>query len=111
MGRREIRGVNDKENSGTHHDGDKSEVVLTLYVLSKTAQSSHAVATIQGICSNELVGRCRLDIVDVSENPEVAERDAIIATPTLIKLAPPPLRRILGDLSSSEEVLVALQLS
>ncbi len=99
------------ENANKNAAGtDSSEVVLTLYVFSKSAQSSHTIASIQGICDNELAGRCRLNIIDVKECPEAAEQDAVIATPTLIKYAPPPLRRILGDLSNSREVLVALQL-
>jgi circadian clock protein KaiB len=60
------------------------------------------------ICENELQGRYELEIIDVVQHPQVAEDDKILATPTLIKQLPPPLRRVIGDLSDTEKVLMGL---
>jgi len=63
------------------------------------------------ICAEELNGEYELDIVDVLERPQLAEEEKILATPTLIKSLPPPLRRIIGDLSNKEQVLLGLDLA
>ena len=62
------------------------------------------------MCESDLSGRYELEIIDVLEHPEKAEQDKILATPTLIKQLPPPLRRVIGDLSDSEKVLLGLEL-
>lgn len=61
------------------------------------------------ICENELHGKYELEIIDVLEHPQVAEDDKILATPTLIKQLPPPLRRVIGDLSDTDKVLLGLE--
>ena len=68
-----------------------------------------AIDNLNRICAQELDGRYELEIVDVLENPQRAEDERILATPTLIKQLPPPLRRVIGDLSDKEKVLLGLE--
>jgi circadian clock protein KaiB len=67
------------------------------------------VANLRRICEQELAGQYALEIIDVLENPQLAEDEKILATPTLIKQLPPPLRRVIGDLSDTEKVLLGLE--
>jgi circadian clock protein KaiB len=87
------------------------DVRLELYVVGQSRNSAAAVANLRRLCDEELAGRCDLQVVDLLEHPELAERANIVATPTLIKLAPPPVRRIVGDLSATRLVLDSLELS
>jgi circadian clock protein KaiB len=82
--------------------------LLKLYVTGQSPRAQTAIANLQRICDEELEGAYELEIIDVLENPEAAEDDKILATPTLIKQLPPPLRRIIGDLSNKEKVLLGL---
>lgn len=84
--------------------------VLKLYVTGLTSRSQRAVATLRRLCETELSGRYELLVVDVLEKPELAERDKVLATPTVIKERPEPERRIIGDLSDADRVLDALDL-
>lgn len=84
--------------------------VLVLYVAGTTPRSTRAVRTIKQICEEHLAGRYDLDVVDIFQQPTLAEGDQIIAVPTLIKRLPPPLRRFIGDLSSRERLLMGLDL-
>jgi circadian clock protein KaiB len=68
-----------------------------------------AIANLQRICEQELEGKYELEIIDVLESPQLAEDEKILATPTLIKQLPPPLRRVIGDLSDKEKVLFGLE--
>jgi circadian clock protein KaiB len=86
-----------------------SAFLLKLYVAGKTARTALAIANLQRICDEELQGRYQVEIIDVIENPQQAEDDRILATPTLIKHLPPPLRRVIGDLSDKEKVLLGLE--
>ncbi len=83
---------------------------LKLYVTGQTPRSERAIANLQLICENQLQGQYHLIIVDVLKDPGLAEEEKIIATPTLIKELPPPLRRLIGDLSDSTEVLSGLDI-
>lgn len=74
----------------------------------KTPRAEQAIANLKRICEQELQGRYELEIIDVIEYPERAEEARILATPTLIKELPPPLRRVIGDLSDKEKVLLGL---
>ena len=85
-----------------------SEFILKLYITGKTANSQRAVENLKNICETELCGQYELQIIDVLESPQAAEEDKILATPTLIKQLPPPIRRIIGDLSDKEKLLVGL---
>lgn len=84
---------------------------LRLYITGKTPKSERAIANLKEICERDLQGLYILQIIDVLENPQLAEDEKILATPTLIKDLPPPLRRVIGDLSNSEKVLLGLDLS
>ena len=85
--------------------------ILKLYVTGQTPRSERAIVNLRRICETELNDKYELVIVDILERPGLAEEEKIIATPTLIKELPPPLRRIIGDLSDSMEVLIGLDLS
>ena len=91
------------------HSVGLPQYVLKLYVTGANPRTERAVSNLKRICEAELHGRYSLDIIDVLENPEAAERDRVLATPTLIKELPPPIRRIIGDLSDHEKVLLALE--
>jgi circadian clock protein KaiB len=82
---------------------------LTLYVTGSSPRSKVAIANLERLCKEELLGEYQLEIVDVLENPQRAEDEKILATPTLIKQLPPPLRRVLGDLSNRDKVLLGLE--
>jgi circadian clock protein KaiB len=86
------------------------EFLLRLYVTGTTARSSRAIRTIKAICEEHLRGRYALEVVDIYQRPALAKDEQIVATPTLIRELPPPLRRLIGDLSDTERVLVGLDL-
>jgi len=67
------------------------------------------VANLRRICEQELRGRYELQVIDVLEQPQLAEDEKVLATPTLIKQLPPPLRRVIGDLSDKDKVLLGLE--
>jgi circadian clock protein KaiB len=83
---------------------------LRLYITGKTPKSERAVTNLKKIFEEDLKGLYELQIIDVLEFPQLAENEKILATPTLIKDLPPPIRRIIGDLSNSEKVLLGLDL-
>ena len=68
-----------------------------------------AITNLRRICEQELRGQYELEVIDVLEQPQMAEDEKILATPTLIKQLPPPLRRVIGDLSDKEKVLLGLE--
>jgi circadian clock protein KaiB len=86
-----------------------SKYILTLYVTGTSPRTRVAIDNLNRICKQELDGRYELEIVDVLEHPQRAEDERILATPTLIKQLPPPLRRVIGDLSDKEKVLLGLE--
>jgi len=83
---------------------------LRLYVAGQTAKSLRAFANLKHLCENYLGGRYRIEIVDLLQQPTLAKGDQIIAVPTLVRRLPPPVRKIIGDLSNTERVLVGLDL-
>lgn len=86
-----------------------SRYLLKLYITGTNPRTDRAIANLRQVCESDLKGDYSLDIIDVTENPEAAERDRILATPTLIKALPLPLRRVIGDLSDKDKVLLALE--
>ncbi|MEN9204869.1 MAG: circadian clock protein KaiB [Thermostichales cyanobacterium BF4_bins_65] len=84
--------------------------VLKLYIAGNTSNSLQALRTLQDILEKEFQGVYTLKVIDVVKNPQLAEEDKILATPTLTKTLPPPVRKIIGDLSDREKVLVGLDL-
>ncbi len=89
---------------------NKVSYLLRLYVSGATPQSVRAIANIKKICEEHLKGRYDLEVIDLYQKPKLAKGEQIIATPTLIKKLPPPLRRIIGDMSVTARVLVGLDL-
>ncbi len=85
--------------------------VLRLFVTGTTTRSLRAIANIRRICDEHLAGRCELEVVDVYANPEATREFQIVATPTLVKILPEPMRRIIGDLSDSPRVLAGLNIA
>jgi circadian clock protein KaiB len=84
--------------------------VLKLYVTGLTPRSQDAVKNLKKILNEDYKGVYSLRVIDVVKHPNLAEDDKILATPTLIKILPPPVRRIIGDLSNREKVLLGLDL-
>jgi circadian clock protein KaiB len=83
---------------------------LRLYVAGQTIKSLLAFANLKRICEEHLGGSYQIEIVDLVENPELASGDQIFALPTLVRKLPEPIRKIIGDLSNTERVLVGLDL-
>jgi circadian clock protein KaiB len=91
-------------------DVDTHRYVLKLYVTGKTPRSTQAVETLRAICDRYLEGRYDLEVIDIYQQPGLLAGEQIIAAPTLLKKAPPPMRRLIGDLSNHRRVLVGLDL-
>lgn len=83
---------------------------LRLYVAGQTPRSIAALNNLKQLCETHLQGRYRIKVIDLLVNPQLAREDQILAVPTLVRKLPEPMRKIIGDLSSSERVLVGLQL-
>jgi circadian clock protein KaiB len=84
--------------------------VIKLYVTGQTPRSLAAIANLRQLCEDELGGRYELEVIDVLDRPQLAEDEKIFATPTVVKELPVPIRRIIGDLSDTERVLLGLDL-
>lgn len=89
---------------------NRKAYVLKLYVAGNTPNSTRAIRVLQDILEKDFQGVYSLKVIDVLENPQLAEEDKILATPTLTKILPPPVRKIIGDLSNREKVLIGLDL-
>jgi circadian clock protein KaiB len=85
-------------------------VVLKLYVSGLTSNSTRAIADLGRFCNEHLAGRCQVEVIDIYQQPELAIEAQIVALPTLIKLSPPPVRRLIGSLAESRRVLRSLAL-
>ena len=83
---------------------------MRLYVTGTTPKSVRAIQNLKQICDEHLQGRCDLEVIDIYQQPVLAEGDQIIAVPTLIKKLPLPLRKFIGDLSNAEKILLGLDL-
>lgn len=84
--------------------------VLRLYITGMTRRSMQAVANLKAVCEEYLIGRYDLEVIDIYQQPLLAKGDQIVATPTLIKKLPVPVRRMVGDLSQQERVLLGLDI-
>jgi circadian clock protein KaiB len=89
---------------------DGGTYILRLYVAGQTKKSLAAFSNLKRIGEEHLKGRYRIEVVDLLENPTLAKGDQILAIPTLVRRLPPPVRKIIGDLSNTERVLVGLDL-
>ncbi|AXC10667.1 Circadian oscillation regulator KaiB [Acidisarcina polymorpha] len=84
--------------------------LLRLYVAGGTAQSTRAIIDARRLCDDHLAGKYRLEVVDIYQRPVLARDEQIIAVPTLVRHYPKPLRRLVGDFSNAERILIALDL-
>jgi circadian clock protein KaiB len=81
---------------------------LRLYVAGQTPKSISALANLKKMCEEHMAGKYRIEVIDLVKNPQLARSDQILAIPTLVRRLPEPMRRIIGDLSNKERVLVGL---
>ncbi|MBW3097405.1 circadian clock KaiB family protein [Pseudohoeflea coraliihabitans] len=108
----ERKGIAPLEDT-TDEDGrapDGTFYNLRLYVAGQTPKSLSAVANLKKLCEDHLAGQYDIEVVDLSQNPQLAAGDQILALPTLVRRLPPPLKKIIGDLSNQERVLVGLDI-
>jgi circadian clock protein KaiB len=89
---------------------DKDFYILKLYVAGQTKKSLAAFTNLKKICEEHLGGRYRIEVIDLLENPQLAKGDQILAVPTLVRKLPEPIKKIIGDLSNTDRVLVGLDL-
>ncbi len=91
-------------------DGEDGYYRLRLYVAGQTTKSITAMNNLKRVCETHLAGRYEIEVIDLMENPRLAAGDQILAIPTLVRRLPAPLKRIIGDLSNTEKVLVGLDI-
>jgi circadian clock protein KaiB len=84
--------------------------ILRLYIAGQTPNSVTAIANLKKLCEEKLQGKYRIEVVDLLEKPQLAKGDQIIAIPTLVRRLPPPVKKIIGNLSKTESVIVGLDL-
>ena len=96
------------KRSSANSSGAGENYILRLYVSGATALSGRAVINARKIFDAHLKGRYRLEVLDIADNVAMAMKDQIVAAPTLVKLAPAPLRRFIGDMSNAEKILERL---
>jgi circadian clock protein KaiB len=85
-------------------------MALRLYIAGQTPRSTAAFANLKRICEAHLAGRYRIEVIDLIQSPQLAQGDQILAVPTLVRRLPEPIRKIIGDLSNTERVLVGLDI-
>jgi circadian clock protein KaiB len=96
--------------AGGAREEESNRYVLRLYVAGQTPKSVDAISNIKKICEENLKGRYELQVIDLYQQPQLARGEQIIAVPTLIKKLPPPLRRFIGDMSNTEQLLIGMDL-
>lgn len=102
---------NAKESNARRNGRPADEVwTLRLYVAGQTMKTIAAWQNLEAICEEHLAGKYTIEVIDLLENPTLAEGDQILAVPTLVRKLPAPVRKIIGDLSNTERVLVGLDL-
>jgi|ERR1051325_5993775 circadian clock protein KaiB len=99
-----------KRQPGTPAKGDGEFWELRLYVAGQTPKSLTALANLKRICEDHLADKYKIEVVDLAKNPALARGDQILALPTLVRKLPEPMRKIIGDLSHTERVLIGLDL-
>jgi circadian clock protein KaiB len=96
--------------SGSTVGNDEAHYQLRLYVTGQTDRSEAAIRNLRRVCEIHLYGRYDLEVFDLAENPQLAAEDRILATPTLVRRSPKPVRRIVGDLSNTDKLLASLDI-
>lgn len=99
-----------KTRPAGHRRRAAKEWLLRLYIAGSSSKAAAALANLRAIGEEHLKGRYSIEVIDLLENPRLAEGDQILATPTLVRALPTPLKKIIGDLASTERVLVGLDL-
>lgn len=103
--------MNEYDNNETAEEElDGGPWELRLYVAGQTPKSITAFNNLKKVCEEHLAGKYKIEVVDLIKNPQLAQGDQIVAIPTLVRKLPSPVRKIIGDLSNTERVLVGLQL-
>jgi circadian clock protein KaiB len=97
-------------DEGDNEPDPTREYHLRLYVAGQTPKSLAAIANLKQVCEEHLSGRYRIEVIDLLVSPQLAAGDQIVALPTLVRRLPPPLKRIIGNLSDQEKVLVGLDI-
>ena len=100
----------DKTKQRTKSTGAEREWELRLYVAGQTPKSLAAFANLKKICEEHLAGEYHIEVIDLLKNPQLASGDQILAIPTLVRKLPEPIRKIIGDLSNTDRVLVGLDI-
>ena len=96
--------------SGRRSRREREEWILRLYVAGQSQRSASALRNLEAVCQEHLAGRYRIEVVDLVKQPQLARGDQIVALPTLVRRLPPPMKKIIGDLSNQERLLVGLDL-
>ena len=91
-------------------ESSTARYLLRLYVVGDSSKTKAAITNLEELCEKRLKGRYQLEVVDISKNPQLAISEQIVAIPTLVKVLPLPIRRIIGDLSKPQRVIVGLDL-
>lgn len=102
--------MSDDRDPADHDDDEPGTYQLRLYVAGQTTKSMTAMANLKRFCEEHLAGRYDIEVIDLMHNPQLAAGDQILAIPTLVRRLPAPLKRIIGDLSNTEKVLVGLDI-
>jgi circadian clock protein KaiB len=110
MAKKTHRSVTEAFERSLEHGPNDERYVLRLYVTGMTPRSIEAITAIKAICEEYLEGRYDLEVIDIYEHPSLAKDEQIIAAPTLVKKLPAPLRRLIGNLSMQERVLLGLDI-
>jgi len=104
------KAIRTKTASVKKANGHNAKLELKLYVAGQTPKSIAALANLKKICAEHLQGRYKLHVIDLMKTPQLAQNDQILAIPTLVRKLPQPIRKIIGDLSDQNRVLVGLDL-
>jgi len=104
------RKVRKRSSSGTSEEICQEKYELRLYVAGQTPKSLTAFANLKRICEEHLKGRYSIEVIDLLVNPQLAKGEQIVALPTLVRKLPPPIRKLIGDLSNTERALVGLHI-
>jgi circadian clock protein KaiB len=103
--------ISDKIKTGNTPDtAEKDKWILRLYIAGQTPKAITAFTNLKKICEEKLDGKFSIEVIDLIKNPQLGAEDQILALPTLVRKLPVPVRKIIGDLSNTERVLVGLDL-
>jgi circadian clock protein KaiB len=99
-----------KKRAAARRKSASDELILRLSVAGQSARAAAALRNLETICEEHIAGRYRIEVIDLLKQPQLARGDQVVAVPTLVRHLPPPMEKIIGDLSNQERVLVGLDL-